>query len=159
MIDLLVNYHEFWTRLSEDIASAESSVFVQTFAFEGDSVGKQLSSALLSSPVKDQRILADSFTRFVLSDKFKYSPANLCNRELRRETRETAAMKQELENGGVRIRFTNPLGITPRRLLSRNHKKLIVLDDRVAYDQMARAENPFGDGHAAERIVASLLDG
>jgi cardiolipin synthase len=156
MIDLLVNYHEFWTRLREDIASAESSVFVQTFAFEGDSVGKQLSSALLSSPVKDQRILADSFTRFVLSDKFKYSPANLCNRELRRETRETAAMKQELENGGVRIRFTNPLGITPRRLLSRNHKKLIVLDDATAYigginfsehnaswhDMMLRVEDP-----------------
>ncbi len=169
MIDLLVNYHEFWTRLREDIASAERSVFVQTFAFEGDSVGKQLSSALLSSPVKDQRILADSFTRVVLSDKFMYSPANLCNRELRRETRETAAMKQELENGGVRIRFTNPLGITPRRLLSRNHKKLIVLDDRVAYigginfsehnaawhDMMVRIEDPNAAGFLRADFLAS----
>src|SRR6266403_2002640 len=43
MIDLLVNYNEFWARLSEDIAAAERSVFVQTFAFEGDTVGKQLS--------------------------------------------------------------------------------------------------------------------
>jgi len=34
-----------------------------------------------------------------------------------------------------------------------------LLDDRAAYELMARAENPFGDGHAAERIVASLLDG
>jgi len=38
MIDLLVNYNEFWTRLSEDIRSARRSVFVQTFAFEGDAV-------------------------------------------------------------------------------------------------------------------------
>ncbi|MDQ6675027.1 MAG: UDP-N-acetylglucosamine 2-epimerase (non-hydrolyzing) [Chloroflexota bacterium] len=33
-----------------------------------------------------------------------------------------------------------------------------LLDDRVDYDRMAKAENPFGDGHAAERIVASLLE-
>ena len=167
MIDLLVDYHEFWTRLREDIASSERSVLVQTFAFEGDSVGKQLTSALLSSPAKEKRILADSFTRVVLSDKFMYSPANFCNRELRRETRETAAMKQELENGGVRIRFTNPLGITPRRLLSRNHKKLIVLDDATVYigginfsehnaawhDMMVRIEDP----NTAEFLRADFL--
>jgi UDP-N-acetylglucosamine 2-epimerase (non-hydrolysing) len=33
-----------------------------------------------------------------------------------------------------------------------------LLDDRAAYERMASAKNPFGDGHAAERIVASLLD-
>jgi UDP-N-acetylglucosamine 2-epimerase (non-hydrolysing) len=33
-----------------------------------------------------------------------------------------------------------------------------LLDDPADYARMARAENPFGDGHAAERIVASLLD-
>lgn len=132
-IELLVNFREFWSRLSNDIASAQSSVFVQTFALEGDSVGKQLSRALLSSPAPDRRILADSFTQVVSSDRFKYSPANLCNRELRREARETTTMKRELERAGVKIRFTNPLGITPRRILSRNHKKLIVLDDATAY--------------------------
>src|SRR6266404_4542753 len=86
MIDLLVNYHEFWARLSEDIGSAQTSVFVQTFAFEGDAVGKQLSDALLSSTATDKRVLADSFTRVVLSDRFRYSPANLFADELRYET-------------------------------------------------------------------------
>jgi cardiolipin synthase len=133
MIDLLVNFEEFWTRLSKDIASAQHSVFVQTFAFEGDSVGKNLSAALLSSPAKDKRVLADSFTRVVLSDRFRYSPANFFDDELRHEARETAAMMGELESNGVEIRFTNPYGLSPRRLLSRNHKKLIVLDDRTAY--------------------------
>jgi UDP-N-acetylglucosamine 2-epimerase (non-hydrolysing) len=33
-----------------------------------------------------------------------------------------------------------------------------LLDDRSAYEQMAKAANPFGDGHAAERIVKALLD-
>src|SRR5580765_1769977 len=66
--ELLVNFDAFWTRLSEDIAPARSSVFVQTFAFEGDSVGQKLSAALLSSGAPDKRVLADSFTRIVLSD-------------------------------------------------------------------------------------------
>src|SRR5205807_3059281 len=34
---------------------------------------------------------------------------------------------------GVAIRFTNPYRLTPRKFLSRNHKKLIVIDDSVAY--------------------------
>jgi cardiolipin synthase len=133
MIDLLVNYNEFWTRLSEDIRSARRSVFVQTFAFEGDAIGNQLSAALLSSTATDKRVLADAFTRVVLSDRFRYSPANLFNDELRREARETATMWNELEDEGVKIRFTNPYGLSPRRLLSRNHKKLIVLDETTAY--------------------------
>jgi len=32
-----------------------------------------------------------------------------------------------------------------------------LLDDPAAYTAMAKAVNPFGDGHAAERIVAALL--
>src|SRR2546430_1957126 len=132
-VDLLVNFEEFWTRLSQDIASAHDSVFVQTFAFEGDTVGRKLTDALLSSPAKDKRILADSFTRMVLSDRFRYSPANLLDRELRDEARETAAMMARLETSGVAIRFTNPYRPTPRKFLSRNHKKLIVIDDAVAY--------------------------
>jgi len=131
--ELLVDFGEFWARLSEDIRSAETSVFVQTFAFEGDAIGRQLSVALLSSTAADKRVLADSFTRVVLSDRFRYSPANLFDDELRHEARETAAMMSELEADGVEIRFTNPYGLSPRRLLSRNHKKLIVLDNRVAY--------------------------
>lgn len=33
-----------------------------------------------------------------------------------------------------------------------------LLNDSVEYDRMANAVNPYGDGHAAERIVAALLD-
>jgi len=131
--ELLVNFNEFWSRLSEDIAGAQQSVFVQTFAFEGDSVGKQLAAALLSSSAPDKRVLADSFTRIVLSDRFKYSPSNYFDHELRDEAQETAKMMRELKNAGVQIRFTNPYGLSPRKLLSRNHKKLIVIDQAIAY--------------------------
>jgi cardiolipin synthase len=132
-MDLLVDFKEFWSRLSADILSARESVLIQTFALEGDSVGQQLSAALKSSPAREKKILADSFTRIVLSDRFRYSPANLLDVELRQEARATRQMFAELRAGGVEIQFTNAYGITPRRLLSRNHKKLIVIDDRAAY--------------------------
>ena len=132
-VELLVNFNEFWSRLRQDIALAQESVLVQTFAFEGDSVGKQLAEALRSSPAADKRVLADSFTRIVLSDRFRYSPANILDRELRREARETAAMRKQLESAGVKIKFTNAFLPTPRTLLSRNHKKLIGIDASTAY--------------------------
>ena len=131
--ELLVDFGEFWSRLSEDIRSARHSVVVQTFAFEGDPAGKQLSEALLSSAATDKRILADSFTRVVLSDRFRFSPANILDEKLRQEARETKDMMRELKDAGVEVRFTNPYGLSPRRILSRNHKKLIVLDDATAY--------------------------
>src|SRR6266480_1786774 len=132
-IELLINFAEFWSRVNEDIRSARHAVFVQTFAFEGDAVGRQLSAALLSSPAPDRRILADSFTRIVLSDRFRFSPANFFDRELRREARATAEMLREIKSAGVELKFTNAYGATPRRLLSRNHKKLIVIDNSTAY--------------------------
>ncbi len=131
--ELLVNFSEFWSRLREDIARAEESVLIQTFALEGDSVGKQLAGALLSCSAYDRRILADSFTRIVLSDRFRFSPTNFFEEGLRCEARETSAMMSRLKSAGVTIKFTNPWGPSPRKLLSRNHKKVIVIDDRVAY--------------------------
>jgi UDP-N-acetylglucosamine 2-epimerase len=32
-----------------------------------------------------------------------------------------------------------------------------LLDDAAAYRRLARAVNPYGDGHAGERIVSALL--
>src|SRR5207302_189747 len=58
--ELLIDFDEFWSRLDEDIRLAQQSIFVQTFALEGDRVGQKLSEALLSSPAQDKRILADS---------------------------------------------------------------------------------------------------
>ena len=33
----------------------------------------------------------------------------------------------------------------------------LLLDDKSAYSQMAKAVNPYGDGHAAEKIIQALL--
>ena len=132
-MQLLVDFKEFWPRLRSDIEKAQRSVFVQTFAFEGDSVGQNLATTLQSSPAADKRVLADSFTRVVLNDRFRYWPANLFDAELRSEARETVAMIARVKGDGTRIQFTNPYGLAPRKLLGRNHKKLIVIDENIAY--------------------------
>jgi len=47
------------------------------------------------------------------------------------------------------------------RLVGTDRDKIVtevtrLLTDREAYETMARAHNPYGDGHAASRIVASI---
>jgi UDP-N-acetylglucosamine 2-epimerase (non-hydrolysing) len=33
-----------------------------------------------------------------------------------------------------------------------------LLDDAAAWDAMSRVHNPYGDGHASQRIAAAALD-
>ncbi|HLD47549.1 MAG TPA: UDP-N-acetylglucosamine 2-epimerase (non-hydrolyzing) [Desulfobaccales bacterium] len=45
---------------------------------------------------------------------------------------------------------------TQREIIVQETRRL--LEDEAAYKEMARAVNPYGDGHAAERIVRALLE-
>jgi UDP-N-acetylglucosamine 2-epimerase (non-hydrolysing) len=57
---------------------------------------------------------------------------------------------EALEAGTARL-----VGTDQERIVSETRR---LLDDAGAHAAMAHAVNPFGDGHAAERIVAALLD-
>jgi len=63
--------------------------------------------------------------------------------------REVTERPEGVETGALRI-----VGTDRARIVAEASR---LLDDRTEYERMAHAENPFGDGHAAERIVASLL--
>jgi UDP-N-acetylglucosamine 2-epimerase (non-hydrolysing) len=56
---------------------------------------------------------------------------------------------------GVDAGVLQLVGTDSDRIIKTVHS---LLDDRDAYHKMARAVNPFGDGHAADRIVQSLID-
>ncbi|WP_347242887.1 UDP-N-acetylglucosamine 2-epimerase, partial [Thermogutta sp.] len=57
--------------------------------------------------------------------------------------------RPEAEAGTVRV-----VGTDRQRIVAETVR---LLEDRAAYRRMAQAVNPYGDGHAAERIVAALV--
>lgn len=62
--------------------------------------------------------------------------------------REVTERPEAVASGNVRL-----VGTDPERIVSEASR---LLDDPSEYQRMARAANPYGDGHAAERIVGTL---
>jgi len=155
-IDILVDSEEFFDRLKNDILTAQSSIYIQAITFEGDKAGKELCKYLESSPAKDKRILIDSYIKAIISDRFIYSPKNFLDPILRKEVKETNDLIVYLNNIGIQTKLINPLGPMFIHFAFRNHKKLILIDDRIVYigglnfsdhnyawhDMMLRIENP-----------------
>jgi len=63
--------------------------------------------------------------------------------------REVTERPEAVEAGTVRV-----IGVDRTRIAAETMR---LLEDAEAYEQMSQAVNPYGDGHAAERIVGTLL--
>jgi UDP-N-acetylglucosamine 2-epimerase (non-hydrolysing) len=63
--------------------------------------------------------------------------------------RETTERPEGVAAGTLKI-----VGTETNRILQETSR---LLEDSSAYAEMAKAANPYGDGHAAERIVEALL--
>ena len=64
--------------------------------------------------------------------------------------RDTTERPEALESGTV-------------HLVGTNYEKIVgevctLLDDAAAYEKMSKAVNPYGDGHACERIVTYIAE-
>ena len=66
-------------------------------------------------------------------------------------TREVTERPEAVEAGTVKLVGTNSDRIVK--------EVTALLDDSDAYAAMARVHNPYGDGHASERILANLING
>ncbi len=55
---------------------------------------------------------------------------------------------------GVQAGTVKLVGTDPDRIFKEARR---LLDDPAAHAQMSRAVNPYGDGHAAGRIVAAIM--
>jgi len=64
--------------------------------------------------------------------------------------REVTERPEGVESGTVRL-----VGTSVEKIVGESRK---LLDNRKAYNEMAHAVNPYGDGHAAEYIVDGLLN-
>jgi UDP-N-acetylglucosamine 2-epimerase (non-hydrolysing) len=68
----------------------------------------------------------------------------------------TLVLREKTERPeGVDAGVLKLVGTDEQRIFSEARR---LLDDEQAYAQMAHAANPFGDGHAAEKIVQALLE-
>ncbi|HEX9189721.1 MAG TPA: phospholipase D-like domain-containing protein, partial [Vicinamibacteria bacterium] len=132
-LELLLDAAEFWPRAAADLRGARERVYVQALTFEGDASGQQVAAALAASPAPDRRVLVDRFTRYVISDRLVHHPKSLLDRALRAEVRATRRMFRDLGQSGVPVRFSGPLGPLLSRAPARDHKKLVLVDERVAY--------------------------
>ncbi len=155
-IEILIDSPLFWADLKKEILAAKHCVYGQTMSFEGDTVGKMFSKILRQSQAKDKRLLLDSYIRAIINDKFLYTLKNRRDKELMHEVRETAKLIEENREAGIRSKFTNPLGFLFHKISMRNHKKLVIIDERIAYigginfcdhnfywhDMMLRIEEP-----------------
>ncbi|HQV02046.1 MULTISPECIES: phospholipase D-like domain-containing protein [unclassified Novosphingobium] len=125
-IELAVGSVEFLARAQADLARASRRVLIQAMTFEGDAAGQAVAAAITASPAQDRRVLVDDYTRHVINDRFLSFSRDLA---LSAEAEATWAMFDSLERSGIGLRLTNPVGANPLRYATRNHKKLLVIDD------------------------------
>ncbi len=130
---LLVDSPAFMDQLERDAAFATQSLVVQTMSFEGDEAGERLARVLASRPDLDRTLIIDRYSLYDVNDRFIPWPPNLVTPSLWRERAATLALTRRLREGGVRVYWTNPVGLLFRKFAGRNHKKLVLVDDRIAY--------------------------
>ncbi len=114
-IELLRSGTEFFPRLLAAIDAARVSVHLETYIFELDAVGVRVADALQAAAGRGVAV-------HLLVDGFGSQKA-------------VAELRQRMAAGGVRLRVFRP-GMWwrfERRLLRRLHRKIAVVDDRIAF--------------------------
>lgn len=124
--ELTVGSEAFWARAKVDMAAARQRVLVQAMTFEGDAAGQQVASGIKASSAPDRRLLVDDYTRHVVNDTFLALSRNAA---LHAEAQATWTMFDAIQASGAGMRLTNPVGRNPLRYATRNHKKLLVIDN------------------------------
>lgn len=131
--EFLVGGKAFIHQLSCDIAHAKERIYVQSMTFEMDAAGTQLMTALSTASAPDQRLIVDSYSQWVINDRFMFWPLRYFRSlALRDEYRRTLSLIKSPPSG-ILAKLINPLGFLGIRYPFRNHKKCIVIDQDVIY--------------------------
>lgn len=97
----------------EDLGAASSEILLETYILRDDETGKRFQEALAAAAARGvhARVLADAFGSIHLSHRFW----------------------EAFAGAGVEARLFHRLGRPWRRLAFRDHRKILVVDRRVAY--------------------------
>ena len=124
-----VNNSEYGASLQKDILEATECVYLQMMSFEGDIVGKNIAEWIRNSHARDKRLLIDSYSKIVMNDRFIINPFNYFDSALHQEIKDTKAILKKLSSIGIKVKFSNPLGLFWIYYPARNHKKTVVTDN------------------------------
>lgn len=130
---VLIGAQSFMKDFEKKAREAKNSIYVQAMTFEGDAAGEQLIDIMLKSPVKDKKLLVDNYSNAVINDSFIISPKYLRDRAFRAEVANTKSIIKKARENGIEVTFTNPLGFLMHRYPLRNHKKMVVIDEKISY--------------------------
>jgi cardiolipin synthase len=114
-IELLRSGAEFFPRLLAEIGAARESIHLETYIFELDAIGERVADALKAAAARGVAV-------HLLVDAFGSAGA-------------VPALRERMATAGVRFRVFRP-GLwwrLERRLLRRLHRKIALVDDRVAF--------------------------
>lgn len=137
LFELIDNTKEVQNRLINAVKMAKKSVKAQFMTFEADNAGIPFAQELINARKRnvDVHLLVDGFMTWKVMDKWLYQPTTPGDyRKTLRTWANTQKLKLELQINGARVKVTNPIGIPfPWKLIRRSHKKLLIVDDNVAY--------------------------
>jgi cardiolipin synthase A/B len=130
---VFVGADAFVAGLHRDLAECQHSLRVQFSTFEGDAAGRAFADLLLERVAAgvEVQVILDGYSEVIADDVYPFSLRG--RRRLTAERQRTAAVIRELEAAGVAVKRVAPAGRFHRYLLFRDHKKMAVLDDRIAY--------------------------
>lgn len=129
--------------LEKRISEAKDRVFVQAMTFEADSAGMRLYNALKNSSATEKTLCIDAYSRVNINDGWAYGWRYLFNLEHRREVDKTRKILKSSGEFGIRVKVTNPIGFLGVRYPFRNHKKIVIVDDRAYLGGVNFSEHNF----------------
>lgn len=139
--ELLQDVDKFLISFEEEVKRAKSSIDLQFYTFEADTIGKRAAKILFKAKKRGIRIrfLQDHFIDLFHNDRSIRRPR--LNRRLHRsvinEWKETKKLLAEMEAKGIEIKRTNPLGLFFRKALQRDHKKIVIIDSDIPAKSVA----------------------
>ncbi len=131
--ELLKDSATFVASLRDVLPQCSQSLYVQFSTFEGDTSGQEFADLLIEVAQRgvDVRLTTDHYSDVVQDDIY---PILLHRRDELQEGRHaTRELMQKLEANGISIRRTAPMGPFGIYALYRDHKKMVVVDKKIAY--------------------------
>ncbi len=139
-VEMLHGYEEPLARIIHDLESASETIHLLYYIFEDDSVGKRVSECL-------ERAAGRGVSCRILLD------AGGSRRALRR-------LAPQWREHGIEVHEMLPVGLFRRNVARfdlRNHRKIVVIDGRIAYSGSQNIVNPeFIRGCPNEELVVRL---